>query len=147
MLRPRRVGTATTPDTLWSTRTRARTTSAHIFRGRAAFEAAEVEEAERCFEMAARPSAGLGQPALRLRVVYPLAGWRIATGDFSEAEHLVSKTRESAAPAERLRSAHSPGHLQGRSGPGADKFAPGATLGSTGAFFTGFGGSLWCRVR
>jgi tetratricopeptide (TPR) repeat protein len=69
-------------------------TSAHVLRGRAAFEAEEVEEAERCFEIADRLSAGLGQPALRFGVVYPLAGWGIAVGRFSDAERLLLEARE-----------------------------------------------------
>lgn len=36
---------------------------AHLLRGRAALEAGDVEEADRCFDVADRLSAGLGQPA------------------------------------------------------------------------------------
>src|SRR5207248_8291952 len=74
---------------------------------RPAFEAKEVEEAERCFEIADRLSAGLGQPALRFGVVYSLAGWRIAVGRFSEAERLLFEAREL-------------GHVSGQ--PEADRF-------------------------
>jgi tetratricopeptide (TPR) repeat protein len=69
-------------------------TSAHLLRGRAVFEAEEVEEAERSFEIADRLSAGLGQPALRFRVVYTLAGRGIAAGRFPEAERLLLEARE-----------------------------------------------------
>jgi class 3 adenylate cyclase/tetratricopeptide (TPR) repeat protein len=69
-------------------------TAAYALRGRAAFEAAKVEEAERCFALADRLSAGLGQPALRFRVVYPLAGRAMAAGRFPEAERLLREARE-----------------------------------------------------
>ena len=68
--------------------------SAHFLRGRAVFEAGDVEEADRCFEIADRLSAGLGQPALRFRMVYILAGRAIAAGRFPEAERLLWEARE-----------------------------------------------------
>jgi class 3 adenylate cyclase/tetratricopeptide (TPR) repeat protein len=69
-------------------------TTAHLLRGRAAFEASHLEEAQRSFDTADRLSAELGQPALRYRVVYPLASWHIALGRFPEAERLISEARE-----------------------------------------------------
>ena len=68
--------------------------SAQFLRGRAVFEAGDVEEADRCFAIADRLSVGLGQPALRFRMVYILAGRAIAAGRFPEAERLLWEARE-----------------------------------------------------
>jgi class 3 adenylate cyclase len=67
---------------------------AHLFRGRTAFEAADIVEADRCFSVADRLSAGLGQPALRWRVAYIQGARAIFAGRFAEAERLLSASRD-----------------------------------------------------
>ena len=70
------------------------TAEAHLLRGRAAVEAGDVEEADRCFAIADQLSAGLGQPALRWRVAYVLAARTTLAGRFSDAERLAVESRE-----------------------------------------------------
>lgn len=67
---------------------------AQVLRGRTALEAGEVEEADRCFAAADLLSAGLGQPALRFRVAYNLAGRAIAAGRLPEAQRYLVEARE-----------------------------------------------------
>jgi DNA-binding CsgD family transcriptional regulator len=67
---------------------------AHLLRGRAALEAGDVEEADRCFDISDRLSASLGQPALRWRVSYIRATRAVIAGRFTEAEQLLSESRE-----------------------------------------------------
>ena len=66
----------------------------HLLHGRAALEAGDVAEADRCFETADRLSGGLGQPALRWRVTYIRACRAIVAGRFGEAERLLFESRE-----------------------------------------------------
>jgi len=67
---------------------------AYLLHGRAAVEAGDVEEADRCFETADRLSGGLGQPALRWRVTYARGCRAIVAGRFGEAERLLFESRE-----------------------------------------------------
>ena len=71
------------------------TAEAHLLRGRAAVEAGDMEEAERCFVIADQLSAGLGQPALRWRVEYVTRVARtMLAGQLSEAERLMVEGRD-----------------------------------------------------
>ena len=70
------------------------TAEAHLLRGRAAVEAGEIEEADRCYTIADQLSAGLGQPALRWRVAYVLAARTMLAGRLPEVERLLIESRD-----------------------------------------------------
>ena len=85
------------------------TAEAHLLRGRAAVEAGDIEEADRCYAIADQLSAGLGQPALRWRVEYVQAARTMLAGRFSEAERLLVENRDLATrPARRKPTGRSP---------------------------------------
>lgn len=65
LLRERLTNTAELLIAVESVPDPALTAGAHLLRGRTALEAGDMKEADRCFEVADRLSAGLGQPALR----------------------------------------------------------------------------------
>jgi tetratricopeptide (TPR) repeat protein len=65
------------------------TAEAYLLRGRAAVEAGDIEEADRCYAIADQLSAGLGQPALRWRVEYILVARALLAGRLPEAERLL----------------------------------------------------------
>lgn len=67
---------------------------AHLLRARALLEVGDMHEGDHCLQVAERLSAGLGQPALRYRVVYVLTGRAITAGRFAEAEQLLVESRE-----------------------------------------------------
>jgi DNA-binding CsgD family transcriptional regulator len=67
---------------------------AHLLRGRAAVEAGEMTEADRCFDVAERLAVGLGQPALRWRVTYVRACRALIAGRLADAERLLLESRD-----------------------------------------------------
>jgi hypothetical protein len=67
---------------------------AHLLRGRAAVEAGEMAEADRCFDVAERLAVALGQPALRWRVTYIRACRALIAGRLADAERLLLESRD-----------------------------------------------------
>jgi class 3 adenylate cyclase len=67
---------------------------AHLFRGRTAFEAGDVAEADHCFAVSERLSASVGQPALRWRVTYIHGARAVVAGRFADAERLLVESRD-----------------------------------------------------
>ena len=74
------------------------TAEAHLLRGRAAVEAGEIEEADRCYTIADELSAGLGQPALRWRVAYAWPPGPCSPADWRRSSNSWSKAVTWAAP-------------------------------------------------
>lgn len=64
---------------------------AHILRARVALESGEIDEADRCLDIADHLSMTLGQLALRWSVLYARTGRAILRADFVAAEHLLAE--------------------------------------------------------
>jgi tetratricopeptide (TPR) repeat protein len=94
LLEDRLANTATLVDTADAVADPALQAEANLLCGRAAMEAGDVERASRCYDLADRLSAGLGQPALRWRVRYVQTAQAIAAGNLLDAETLLGEARD-----------------------------------------------------
>ncbi len=75
--------------------------TAHILRARAAFEAGDIDETDRCLQAADVLTADVGEPALRWRMLYPRVGRLIVAGQLDEAEALAAAMGDLGRSAEQ----------------------------------------------